>query len=159
MRVIVPIIVVLIFVTAAGAQDNVKKEGFHVQPITEHGEHTVFDGKLRVRVAAEDAVTKFEITFVRPFGTVAHQSETQSAVAKGWFVIAESAGRVWLYRGGDDLYLLEYVDNPPGGPAGGSTSTVGLAAGEKKTTELLANAPSSVVQRLPPSFKMPEKDK
>ncbi len=159
MRVSVPIIVVLIFVTVAGAQDSVKKEGFHVQPITEDGEHTLFDGKLSLRVAAKDAITRFEITFVRPFGTVAHKSETQSAVAKGWFVVAESAGRVWLYRGGDDLYLLEYVDNPPGGPAGGSSSTVGLAAGEKTTTELLANAPTSVVQRLPASFKMPEKDK
>ena len=130
-----------------------------VEPITKPGEQTLFDGKVRVQVAADDKTTKFEVTFVGSAGGVAKKFEVKSADAKGWFVVVESAGRVWLYRGGDALFLLEYADNPPGGPAGSKSSTVGFAPGGKTTAEALVKAPKSVVERLPALFKVPTKDK
>ena len=68
--------------------------------------------------ADDGKTTKFEVTFAGPAGGVAHKFEAKSADTKGWFVVAESAGRVWLYRGGDALFVMDYADNPPGAPAG-----------------------------------------
>jgi len=90
--------------------------------ITKPGEQTLFDGKLNVHVADDGKTTKFEVTFAGPAGGVAHKFEAKSADTKGWFVVAESAGRVWLYRGGDALFVMDYADNPPGAPAGSKSS-------------------------------------
>jgi hypothetical protein len=123
--------------------------------ITKPSERALFDGKLNVRVADNGTTTTFKITFATRTGSVAHDDEAKSADAKGWFVVAETAGRVWLYRGGEALWLLEHRDNP----AGSSTSTTGFYPGQPKTAEALAKAPKSVVERLPASFKAPAKDK
>jgi hypothetical protein len=124
-------------------------------PITKPGERTMFDGKLRVRVADDGKATTFKVIFATRTGSVTHDEEAKTVDAKGWFVVAETAGRVWLYTGGDALWLLEHTQTP----AGASTATTGFYPGQPKTAEALAKAPKSIVERLPASFKVPVKDK
>jgi hypothetical protein len=124
------------------------------EPITKPSERTLFDGKLRVGVADDGKTTTFNVTFATKTGNVSHDDEVRSANAKGWFVVAETAGRVWLYPGGEALWLLEHKEEP----TGSSTSTTGFYPGQRKTAEALAKAPKSVVERLPASFKVPAKD-
>jgi hypothetical protein len=150
----VPTALAVVFVLGGLAQADAPAE-----PLTKPGEQTLFDGKVKVRVADDGATTKFEVTFARPSSSVTTKSEAKSAAAKGWFVVAESADRVWVYFGGDALSLLDYEDNPPGGPAGGKHSSVALVPGGKQTAAALAKAPKSVLDRLPASFKAPAKGK
>jgi len=142
-------VVILTFVGVALAADP------PAELITKPSERALFDGKLKVRVADNGTTTTFKISFATRTGSVAHDEEAKSADAKGWFVVAETAGRVWLYRGGEALWLLEHKDNP----AGSSTSTTGFYPRQPKTAEALAKAPNSVVEHLPASFKDPAKDK
>ncbi|MFO0805182.1 MAG: hypothetical protein U0791_18915 [Gemmataceae bacterium] len=130
-----------------------------VDPITKPGEQTRFNGKVQVRVADDGTTTSFAVVFARPSATVGSQIEAKSAVAKGWFVFVESADRVWLYQGSESLTLLEYEDNPPGGPTGGRHSSVSLVPGGEHTAAALAKAPKSVRERLPDAFKAPARRK
>ena len=129
------------------------------EPITRPGEQTLFDGKVKVQVADDGTMVRIEVAFIGAAGSTTERLEAKSVTAKGWFVFSESPGRVWVYRGGDSLFLMEYGDNPPGGPAGSRSSTVALAPNDAKTAAALAIAPKAVVDRLPSSFKTRAKPK
>ena len=128
-------------------------------PVTKPGEQAFFDGKVKVGVNDDGTTTKFEVTFASRSSSIATKFEVKSATAKGWFVVAESAGRVWVYMGGDALSVLEYEDNPAGGPAGGKHSSVSLVPGGEQTVAALAKASKPVLDRLPALFKAPAKGK
>jgi hypothetical protein len=153
MRVLSALVVVLSLGGSTPAADT------PAEPITKPVEQTLFDGKVKVRVADDDTTIRIEVTFAGSANLTTETMKAKSATAKGWFVVAASAGRVWVYRGGDALFLLEHTENPLGGPAGGTSSTLGLAPSSEKTAAALAKAPKAVLERLPASFKTPTKDK
>ena len=145
------------FAVLVGLSNSVLADDKPADPIVEPGEHSLFDGKLKISAIADGA--KLRIVVTLGDGSVAETVEGTSATAKGWFVVAESAGKVWVYKGELILLLMEYADNPPGSPHGGKSSTVALAPGDARTAAELAKAPKSVVERLPAAFKSAAHDK
>jgi hypothetical protein len=145
------------FAVLVGLSNSVPADDKPADPIVAPGEHSLFDGKLKISAIENDTKLRIVVTFGG--GSVAEAVEGTSATAKGWFVVAESAGKVWVYKGGHFLLLMEYADNPPGRPPGGKSSTVALAPGDARTAAELAKAPKSVVERLPAAFKSATHDK
>lgn len=152
MRILWSIAVVALIGIGAPAADKDAPEF-----ITKPGEYKLYDGKVVIRVKAEDKVLRFGITYASPNGSLEVSSMRATDKAGGWFIFPASANEVWLYQGGELLQLDEFkAAKGPGGSDQHSTTTVDAAA---TAADLLKRAPKAVVDRLPASFKQKPRDK
>jgi hypothetical protein len=117
-----------------------------IEPVTSVGEYKFYEGHLTVAVSEDKAgvlqlcVTR---TSTRP-GKPAESYRSEVQMPKWlqkrepWFIYPESADRVWLFNGKDDLLLHETTD----------TTSKTIEAGPS----IVKTAPQTVRSRLPKGF-------
>jgi hypothetical protein len=123
--------VVLLWGASAGATAGDEKK---VITITKFGEHSVFDGKLVVKVSEDDG----KLTLAMQFAAKPDVRYSTSLVReKGafWVVYPESPKRVWMLQG-KTMVEFELTD--------GGSSTTAISA-----PDVLKRAPKALLDALP----------
>lgn len=137
------------FVSVAAADEKAQP----VEPITTKGDHTAHGGRVFVYVrSAEGGIHRVSVGFASVSGKKYPDfcTEICPAVREGtpWFVYPESAERVWVFNGADELRLHEgrFSDD------GKSFRSEGKTTSAKDDPSVIKLAPKGMTDRLPKSY-------
>ena len=118
-----------------------------IEPVTKVGEYKFHDGHLTVAVSEDKAAGGLQLRVTRtntPKPGESYRDELQLPkwLQKGqpWLIYPESADRVWLFNGKDDLLLHEMTDTTSKTSSSGADPSIVKAA------------PEAVRSRLPKGF-------
>ena len=128
--------------------------------VTTVGTHTLFDGKLTVKIYEEQG--KLNYCIIRNWvdhesGSVLTHSSgpVPPTIEKGadWFILAKSPDEVWTFDGHESLVLKEMGPEKPGRPRGGIYEIrPDLDFQAKAVQRLVDKAPQALRDRLPEAF-------